>query len=141
MSETNENGEIEFEVQGFNGHIDEDLQVSLRRMPCISNCLVVHLKGYVDTQNAFRFDLQIARLIEKGFINLVFDCGEMGMTSSVIIGSFAGFLKRVRPIGGNIALLNLSNIAKEVLGLLGFAYFFYVANNLEDALQFFKQNN
>ena len=80
-------------IPGFDNDKDDSLTISLRKVDSISNCLVVYLSGYIDTYNSSFFQKQVMKVIEAGFINLIFNCSALNYVSSTGIGSFTVFLK------------------------------------------------
>ena len=105
----------------------------------VDNCLTVYLNGYIDTYNSSFFQKRIAKVVEAGFTNLIFNCASLNYVSSTGIGSFTAFLKMVKPKGGDIVLLEIQPKVYEVFQLLGFSQFFNIKDSMSDAINFFKQ--
>ena len=125
-------------IPGFDNDKDDSLTISLRKVDSISNCLVVYLSGYIDTYNSSFFQKQVMKVIEAGFINLIFNCSALNYVSSTGIGSFTVFLKMVKPKSGDVVLLEIQPKVYEVFQLLGFSQFFNIRNNQEEAVAFFS---
>ena len=125
-------------IPGFDNDKDDSLTISLRKVDSISNCLVVYLSGYIDTYNSSFFQKQVMKVIEAGFINLIFNCSALNYVSSTGIGSFTVFLKIVKPKSGDVVLLEIQPKVYEVFQLLGFSQFFNIRNNQEEAVAFFS---
>ena len=125
-------------IAGFDDEKDESLTIKLQKIDSLNTCIVIFLNGYIDTYNSSFFQKRIAKIIESGYVQLVFNCASLNYVSSTGIGSFTAFLKTVKPKGGDIVLLDIQPKVYEVFQLLGFAQFFNVKDSIEDAEAFFK---
>ena len=128
-------------IAGFDDEKDESLGIKLQKIDSLSTCMVIFLNGYIDTYNSSFFQKRIAKIIESGYVQLIFNCASLNYVSSTGIGSFTAFLKTVKPKGGDIVLLDIQPKVYEVFQLLGFAQFFNVKDSLEDAEIFFKNGS
>lgn len=126
-------------VPGFNDEKDDSLKISLEKVEDVDNCVNIFLNGYIDTYNSSFFQKRIAKVVESGFVNLIFNCSSLNYVSSTGIGSFTAFLKMVKPKGGDIVLLEIQPKVYEVFQLLGFSQFFNIKDTTADAISFFKQ--
>ncbi len=127
-------------IPGFDDEKDDSLKISLEKIDSIQNGLRIYLNGYIDTYNSNFFQKKITKVIETGFINLIFNCATLNYVSSTGIGSFTSFLKMLKPKGGDIVLLEIQPKVYEVFQLLGFSQFFNIKDSAEDALNYFNQN-
>ena len=125
-------------VPGFNDEKDDSLKISLEKIDALKSGLCIYLNGYIDTYNSNFFQKKIQKVVDAGYINLIFNCSSLNYVSSTGIGSFTAFLKLVKPRGGDIVLLNIQPKVSEVFQLLGFSQFFNIKDTLENALAFFK---
>jgi anti-anti-sigma factor len=125
-------------VSGFDDEKDESLTIKLQSVDEVEGCLVLYLNGYIDTYNSNYFQKRVVKVIDSGFIRLVFQCGTLNYVSSTGIGSFTAFLKLVKLRGGDLVLLAIQPRVYEVFQLLGFSRFFTIKDNLEDSLNFFR---
>ena len=126
-------------VPGFNDEKDDSLKITLEKIEDVDNGLVIYLNGYIDTYNSSFFQKRISKVVEAGFVNLIFNCSALNYVSSTGIGSFTAFLKMIKPKGGDIVLLEIQPKVYEVFQLLGFSQFFNIKDSLQDAINFFKQ--
>ncbi len=126
-------------IPGFNDEKDDSLKIQLEKAPSVEECMIVYLSGYIDTYNSVFFQKRVAKIIEAGYINIIFNCAALNYVSSTGIGSFTAFLKMVKPKGGDIVLLEIQPKVYEVFQLLGFSQFFNIKDTLEDAVHFFKR--
>lgn len=126
-------------VPGFNDEKDDSLSIVLNKVDDVPNCLSIILNGYVDTYNSSFFQKRVAKIVEAGFVNLIFNCSALNYVSSTGIGSFTAFLKLVKPKGGDVVLLEIQPKVYEVFQLLGFSQFFNIKNSTEEAVNFFKK--
>ena len=125
-------------VPGFNDEKDDSLKITLSKIEDVPNCLSIVLNGYVDTYNSSFFQKRIAKVVEAGFVNLIFNCAALNYVSSTGIGSFTAFLKMVKPKGGAIVLLEIQPKVYEVFQLLGFSQFFSIKGSTEEAITYLK---
>jgi anti-anti-sigma factor len=113
------------------------LEISQQEVVEVPKCMVVKFKGYIDTYNTMEYYNQINKIIDDGFINLIFDFSQLSYVSSAWDFGIT-VLKRVKPLGGNFVYVNMRQRIKEVLDLLGVSRFFYYKATLEEAVSFFK---
>ncbi|MBR1721045.1 MAG: anti-sigma factor antagonist [Treponema sp.] len=126
-------------VPGFNDEKDDSLKINLEKIEGIDNGLIIYLNGYIDTYNSSFFQKRISKVVESGYVNLIFNCSALNYVSSTGIGSFTAFLKLIKPKGGDIVLLEIQPKVYEVFQLLGFSQFFNIKDSLTDSVNFFKQ--
>ncbi len=127
-------------VPGFDDEKDDSLKIKLQKVEGLENCAVVFLNGYIDTYNSAFFQKRIAKLIETGFIQIIFNCASLNYVSSTGIGSFTAFLKTVKPRGGDVVLLDIQPKVYEIFQLLGFSQFFNIKDSMADAVSFFQSS-
>jgi anti-anti-sigma factor len=124
-------------IPQFDNETNESLTITLQDVPSAGGCIVVVLSGYIDTYNSNFFQKQVQRVIEAGFTRLIFNCGSLNYVSSTGIGSFTAFLKTVKPLEGDVVLLNIQPKVYEVFQLLGFSQVFTIKDTLQSAITFF----
>lgn len=127
-------------IPGFNDEKDDSLKISLKKMEQVEDGIILYLNGYIDTYNSGFFQKRVAKVVEAGYKNLIFNCAALNYVSSTGIGSFTAFLKMVKPAGGDIVLLEIQAKVYEVFQLLGFSQFFNIRDSAEEAVAFFKQD-
>jgi anti-anti-sigma factor len=125
-------------VPGFDDEKDDSLKMKIEKIDGAPRCLMLTLKGYIDTYNSNFFLIFVQKVIEGGFVRLIFQCGGLNYVSSTGIGSFTTFLKSVKPQGGDLVLLDIQPKVYEVFQLLGFSQFFNIKDSLEDSVTFFN---
>ncbi|MDR2543770.1 MAG: STAS domain-containing protein [Treponema sp.] len=128
-------------VSGFDDEKDDSLKIRLERVNEAPKCLLLVLTGYIDTYNSNFFQKRVQKAIESGFVRLIFQCSSLNYVSSTGIGSFTTFLKSVKPLGGDLVLLDIQPKVYEVFQLLGFSQFFNIRDNLSDSVQFFTSDH
>jgi anti-anti-sigma factor len=124
-------------VPGFDDEINESLNIKLENAPGIEGCLILILDGRIDTDNSAYFQKHVQKLVQAGFMRLIFNCAGLNYVSSTGIGSFTSFLKILKPKGGDLVLLEIQPKVNEVFQLLGFSQFFAIKKSLEEAIDFF----
>ncbi|ULQ60889.1 STAS domain-containing protein [Brucepastera parasyntrophica] len=126
-------------VPGFDDEEDTSLKIRLEKVDTLPGCALIFLAGYIDTYNSAFFQARITKLIDSGFVRLIFNCSDLNYISSTGIGSFTTFLKTVRPDGGDIVLLEIQPKTYEVFQLLGFSQFFNTKQSMNEALDYFLE--
>ncbi len=126
-------------VPGFDEDKDDSLKITLEKLESINAGLKLYLNGYIDTYNSNFFQKKITKVVEAGYINLIFNCSALNYVSSTGIGSFTSFLKMIKPKGGDIVLMDIQPKVYEVFQLLGFSQFFNIKSTSEDAIAYFHQ--
>jgi anti-sigma B factor antagonist len=116
----------------------ESLELKFQKVISVPGCVVVSMKGYIDTYNASHFQRQVDKAIQTGYCRLIFDFSGITYVSSTGIGAFTHFLKEVRPRGGDLVLVGMITRVIEVFQLLGFASFFNIEKTLEGAVEMLK---
>ena len=127
-------------IPDFDSQTDDNLKLSLQKITEVPNTILITLHGNINTYNSNFFQNQISKIVDSGFINLIFLCEDLSYISSTGIGSFTTFLKLLRTKGGGIVLLKIQPKVYEVFQLLGFAQFFFIENSLEQAISNFKKH-
>jgi anti-sigma B factor antagonist len=125
-------------VTGFDDETDDRLEIRLEKVNGVDGCLTIYLEGNVDTYNANVFLKRVRRAIDSGYFKLILNCAGLGVVSSDIFGCFADFLKKVKPKGGDLVLLQVQPKVYEVFQLLGLSRFYNIRNTLDEAVAFFK---
>ncbi|MCL2272793.1 MAG: STAS domain-containing protein [Treponema sp.] len=125
-------------VPGFDDEKDDSLKIKLHRIDEAPRCLMMSLTGYIDTYNSGFFQKRVQKAIDAGYVRLVFQCTSLNYVSSTGIGSFTTFLKAVKPLEGDIVLLDIQPKVYEVFQLLGFSQFFNIRDSVEDTIAFFN---
>ncbi|MBO5137060.1 MAG: STAS domain-containing protein [Spirochaetaceae bacterium] len=126
-------------VSGFDSSQDESLKIVLSNDEGISEGLVIQLIGYIDTYNSPFFQEQLSKVIEAGYINLVFNCENLNYVSSTGIGVFSFLLKTLKSKAGDIVLYGLQTTVSEVFQLLGFSQLFNIKTSFEEAKAYFHK--
>ena len=125
-------------VPGFDDEKDDSLKIRLDKINGAPRCIMLTLIGYIDTYNSNFFQKRVQKIIDSGFVRLIFHCSGLNYVSSTGIGSFTAFLKAVKPQGGDLVMLEIQPKVYEVFQLLGFSQFFNIRESLEDSIRFFN---
>ena len=115
--------------------IKDSLRMQLQKSTDDSSLITLNLKGFLDTYNSADFQREVNRLIESGYIKILFNCSELNYVSSTGIGAFTSFLKSVKQKRGDVVLSFLQPKVYEVFQLLGFSKFFNITTSLDEAGQ------
>jgi anti-anti-sigma factor len=125
-------------VPKFDDEKDDSLQIILEQVDTVDKCIKIYLNGYIDTYNSTLFQRRITKIINAGYLKLIFSCSTLNYVSSTGIGSFTTFLKMVKKLGGDIVLLDIRPKVFDVFQLLGFAQYFNIKSSQAEAIEFFK---
>lgn len=125
-------------IPDFDSQTDDNLKLSLQKITEVPNTILITLNGNINTYNSNFFQNQISKIVDSGFINLIFLCEDLSYISSTGIGSFTTFLKLLRTKGGGIVLLKIQPKVYEVFQLLGFSQFFSIKGSTEEAITYLK---
>jgi len=101
----------------------------------VEDTLIIHLTGMIDTYNADFFRIQISKVIDEGYVNIVIDASAATYMTSAGIGAFASLLRAVRKKSGSLIIFGIPKKIFEVFKLLGFASFFHFCSTREAALR------
>ena len=61
-------------IAGFDDERDDSLKIILEKAESINKGIFIYLNGYIDTYNSNFFQKKVSKIVEAGFINLVFNC-------------------------------------------------------------------
>jgi anti-sigma B factor antagonist len=125
-------------VPGFDDEKNDQINIVLKKVTSLPKGLVFELKGHVDTYNSPFFQKRVSKAIRAGFVDLIFNANGLNYLSSTGIGCFAGFLKELKPLGGDVVIMGIQPKVLEIFRLLGFEQFFYFAGSIEEAVRYFS---
>lgn len=112
--------------------IKDSLRMQIEKDASDPSILILNLKGFLDTYNSADFQREVNKLIDNGFVKILFNCSELNYVSSTGIGAFTSFLKTVKQKNGDLVLSFLQPKVFEVFQLLGFSKFFNITNSIEE---------
>ncbi len=122
-------------IPDFDSESDESLKISLKVITEAPRTILIDLNGTIHTYNCNFFNSQISKILQAGYINLIFSCENLTYIASTGIGSFTSFLKILRTRGGKIVFLKIQQKVYEVFQLLGFSQFFNIEEELSEAIK------
>ena len=97
------------------------------------------LEGYADAHNFEKLDAVFEKYFAQECYQFVVDIRGLGYISSAGAGVFIGAVGTCQDNGGNIVLVQPSQEVKEIFELLGVYQIFPVVNSLEQAKEYFAQ--
>ena len=124
-------------VPGFDDEQNDDLKISLQKIPTVKNGCLVTLTGIIDTYNSSFFQNQITKVITAGYINIIFKCTFLDYIASTGLGNFTNILKIIRSVGGDFVISDIQPKIEEYFTLLGFSQFFVLRQNTQLAIDYF----
>ena len=125
-------------IPNFNDRWDKDLRLTLSRDAEMRNVLHVFLTGRIDTYNSEFFQGRLDKILEYGFVKLVFRCSSLEYVSSSGLGAFVAAHQKFVQKGGLFVFTDLQPKVLEVFQLLGFNRLFCIANDTVDAGYFLR---
>lgn len=118
----------------FNKRKSDSLKFKMKRIDDVDFCSLIYLDGYIDGQNFSYFQEELEKALSSGYINFIFDFGDLTYISSSSLGAFSDLQERVKPYGGDLVFYDLQGKVFEVFNLLGFYDYFMIAADLDDAI-------
>jgi anti-sigma B factor antagonist len=79
----------------------------------------LNLRGSLDMQSIAEFTSALDALIENGKSRIVIDFGVVDFIASPVVGTLMSARRRLRKLGGDLALASLSEPLAEKLSLMG----------------------
>jgi anti-sigma B factor antagonist len=122
-------------IPGFDDSRDDNLKIRLEKLDSVPGSITVGLTGHLDTFNHLYFDREMALVFKAGFQRLLLDLRGLYYASSSGVGSLIELQKDARVRAGDIVLLQLPARVFTIIELLGFAQFFNLANDRDEALR------
>jgi anti-sigma B factor antagonist len=126
-------------VSGFDDEKEDSVKLRLQKPPDMEGGLVIYASGYIDTYNSSNFKKRVEKVIEAGFVQIVFQMRGVDYVSSTGIGSFTSFLKTLKSRNGDMVLDQMQPKVYEVFQLLGFSQFFVVTDGIDEACAYFNK--
>ena len=59
-------------IPDFDSQTDDNLKLSLQKITEVPNTILITLNGNINTYNSNFFQNQISKIVDSGFINLIF---------------------------------------------------------------------
>lgn len=96
--------------------------------------LVLNIEGKIDMSNYVSAEAEVVEIINAGNKNIIMNCQELEYVSSAGLRVFLTALKKVKALGGKIAVCHLNDDLQEAFEVSSFASIFKVFPDLEGAL-------
>ncbi|MBP7553540.1 MAG: STAS domain-containing protein [Spirochaetes bacterium] len=96
--------------------------------------IVLKVIGFIDSNNFFDFQREVNNILQSGYKNVIFNCGELNYVSSSGIAAFTSFYKTVKEKNGVVVLANLQKRVKEIFYLIKMSSILKIADSVEDAV-------
>jgi len=97
------------------------------------------LEGYLDAHNFEKLDSVFEKYFSQGLYRFVVDIRGLGYISSAGAGVFIGAVGTCQDNNGNIVLVEPSQEVTEIFELLGVFQIFPVVNGVDQAKEYFEQ--
>jgi len=127
-------------VSGFDDEKNDSLKIQLQKIEEMEGGLMIYLTGYIDLYNSSYFKKCVEKVVEAGFVRIVFEMSGLYYITSTGFGAFTYLLKMVKPRNGDIVLQKIQPKVYEVLQLLGFSQFFHIKENLDESIAYFARH-
>jgi anti-anti-sigma factor len=101
---------------------------------------IIYLKGRIIGEYQL-VDLhdEISELMEQEVSNIIFDLSELDFMSSAGLSFFLKTLTRIRQIDGEVILVALNRLLKELLVTTKLTSFFVMEPTIQEALNYLKE--
>ncbi len=96
---------------------------------------VIRLTGEVDLYTAPEFKQHLVKQIENGVLNVIVDFSGTTFIDSTTLGVLVGGVKRLRPAGGQLALVCSDRNIVKIFEITGLHRVFDIHATPEDALE------
>lgn len=96
--------------------------------------LIVVPGGRIDSVTAPVFDRHLQSVIDRGDTSLIIDLSQLEYISSMGLSAFLSAAKKVRTLGGRIALVGLNSRIRLVFEMSGFLRLFPIFPNVDAAV-------
>ena len=123
-------------VTGFDWEPCGHLSVSLRRIDGLGSGLLVTLSGYLNRENSACFLRRLTRAVDAGFYRFILDLRDYFYTTNPGLTSITGIRKAAHDHGGDLVIINLPPMEKEVFRILGYDKMLTIRNTLDEAIAF-----
>ena len=97
----------------------------------------IYLTGEVDLYTAPRLKEELVRAIDGGAKRVVIDLTDTAFIDSTTLGVLVGGLRRLRPQGGELALVITDRNIRKIFEITGLDRVFPIHENHADALEGF----
>ncbi len=124
-------------VPGFDDELRDGLSLRLELVAGLEGCLLIELVGDLDAHTSASLQGRAMKAIEGGYRNLILGAAGLGFVSSSGIGCLTALSKRLKPLGGDLVILDCAPKAKATLDLIGFSQYFNFAATLAEARDHF----
>ena len=96
---------------------------------------IVPLQGQINSANAAAIEAQVLALVDGGTKNLILDFAGLDYISSAGLRVVLVAAKRLKPLGGKLAVYGMQPQVKEVFEISGFLRILEIAHSREDAIR------
>lgn len=101
------------------------------------NCVVVSVRGKLDSVSSPDFERGILEIISTGEKNVLLDCASLEYISSAGLRSILGTAKKLRQGQGRLLFCCVNGCVRDVFRMSGFGSLFEICAAREDALKKF----
>ncbi|WP_409341887.1 STAS domain-containing protein [Paenibacillus sp. MBLB4367] len=101
----------------------------------IGDAIVMTLQGRLDPNTSGTLEKAFGKFVEQGKKSFVFAMSELEYVSSAGLRSLLLAAKKMKAIGGKLALCQLTEQVQEVFDMSGFSSIFAIYGSEEEALQ------
>jgi len=100
----------------------------------IGDCAVLQVTGEVDAYTAPMLREQIRELAAKGAVHLIADLGPVDFLDSTGLGALVGGLRRLREVGGSLALVITTPRILRIFQITGLTKALPARHSVADAI-------
>ncbi len=125
-------------LPGFDEDSSDFLTITLQKVEGVDNCLVLKPKGQIDLYSTQYFQRSARRVIDAGFVNLIFLLGGVDYVSSMGVGAFVQLQKATKEKGGALAIADAHPKVMEIFKLMCLDKMLACSDSLDEAAAFLR---
>lgn len=98
----------------------------------------IRVKGYFNADLVLKIKDKINEMIEKNSPFIILNLGEVSEMNSTVLGIIVSRLRRIRNLGGDIRIANISPDVQQIFTLIGADRIFEIYSTEDDTIKSFK---
>ena len=120
-------------LPGFDEDTCDFLTITLQRVERVDDCLALKVEGQIDLYSTQYFQRCVRRVIDAGFVKLIFLLDGVDYVSSMGVGAFVQLQKATKEKGGSLAVAAAHPKVMEILKLMCLDKLLACSDSLDDA--------
>lgn len=126
-------------IPGFDEGKPNGIEIRLRTVDAIDNCIVLNLVGHLDTYNTGYYQNCVSKTIQAGYIRLIFDCHGLEYVCSSF-DLWMGTLKILKALKGDLVVQNMQPKLYQIFQLLRVDELLTFTKNLDESIAYLAKH-